>query len=75
MGKQDAQVDVLHYKELIKHPNKMIRERWTQAGINEFARITKGHGAIEGLDVVTFIPRHEMRVEKNATYARYVVHY
>ena len=48
---------------------------WNQAGINEFARLTQGYGETEGLDVVTFIPKHEMPKDKKATYARYVVDY
>ena len=63
------------YRDLIKHPNKKIRDRWTQAGINEFARLTQGYGEIEGLNVVTFIARHKMPQNKIATYARYVVDY
>ena len=63
------------YRDLIKHPNPKIRDRWNQAGINEFARHTQGHGDTEGLDVVTFIPRQEMPQDKKATYARYVVDY
>ena len=63
------------YRDLIKHPNKKIRDRWIRAGINEFARLTQGHGDIEGLDVVTFIPQREMPKDKKATYARYVVDY
>ena len=56
--------DELHtwmaYRDLIKHPNPKIRDRWNQAGINTFSRLAQGHGDTEGLDVVTFIPKHEM---------------
>ena len=71
--------DELHkwmaYRDLIRHPNKKIRDRWNQAGVNEFARLTQGHDGREGLDVITFIPRSEMPSDKQATYARYVVDY
>jgi hypothetical protein len=63
------------YRDLIKHPNKKIRDRWNQAGINEFARLAQGHGKTEGLNVVTFIPKQDMPQGKQATYARYVVDY
>ena len=61
------------YRDLIKHPNPIIRKRWEQAGINEFARLAQGHNDVKGMDVVTFIARHELPSNKKATYARYVV--
>ena len=71
--------DELHkwmaYRDLIRHPNPVIRERWTQAGVNEFGRLTQGYGGTEGLDVVTFICKIELPSDKQATYARYVVDY
>ena len=63
------------YRDLIKHPNPKIRQRWIQAGLNEFARLAQGHGSVEGMNVVTFIAKHEMPGDKQATYARYVVDY
>ena len=61
------------YRDLIKHPNPKIRERWERAGNNEFGRLAQGFEDIEGLNVVIFIPRHEVPNDKQATYARYVV--
>ena len=63
------------YRDFLKHPNPEIRKRWDQAGVNEFARLANGHGDIEGLQVITFIARHQMPGDKKATYARYVVDY
>ena len=63
------------YRDLIKHPNPKIRERWIQAGVNEFARLAQGHDKTEGLNVVAFIAKRDMPTDKQATYARYVVDY
>ena len=67
------------YRDLIRHPNPAIRQRWNDAGINEFGRLAQGyrkHGRdIEGMDIVSFIPRVQVPSEKQATYARYVVDY
>ena len=63
------------YKDLIKHPNPKIQERWEQSGMNEFARLAQGHGEVEGMNVVTFIAQEELPGGKKATYARYVVDY
>ena len=63
------------YRDLIKHPNLKIRQRWEQAGMNEFARLAQGHGESEGINVVTFIAHNDMPMRKKATYARYVVDY
>ena len=63
------------YRDLVRHPNPKIRERWRKAGVNEFARLAQGHGDVEGLDVVRFINRRAMPAGKKATYARYVVDY
>jgi hypothetical protein len=63
------------YRDLIKHPNPKIRERWNQAGINEFGRLAQGYDTVDGLNVVTFIARHDLPDGKTATYARYVVDY
>ena len=63
------------YRDLMKHPNPKIRRRWEQAGMNEFARLAQGHGGVEGMDVITFIARHEVPAGRRATYARYVVDY
>ena len=51
----------------------MIRDRWNKAGNNEFARLTQEFNGVEGLNVVTFINRHEIPKDKKVTYARYVV--
>ena len=53
----------------------MIKERWIKAGINEFARLTQGYGDTEGMDVITFVFKHEVPRSKTVTYARYVVDY
>ena len=63
------------YRDLIKHPNPKIRERWNQAGINEFSRLAQGYNGTKGLNVVTFIRARDMPRGKQATYARYVVDY
>ena len=63
------------YRDLIKHPNPKIRERWNKAGLNEFARLAQGYGEVDGMGVVTFIAKQAMPDGKTATYARYVVDY
>ena len=63
------------YRDLIKHKNHKIRERWNQAGLNEFARLAQGYGEVKGMDVITFIAKMDMPTGKQATYARYVVDY
>ena len=63
------------YRDLIKHPNPVIRKRWQNAGINEFGRLAQGYDGSEGLNVVTFIAKSDMPNGKRATYARYVVDY
>ena len=63
------------YRDLIKHKNQKIRDRWNQAGLNEFGRLAQGFGDVKGMDVITFIDRKDMPDGKQATYARYVVDY
>ena len=63
------------YRDLIKHNNPKIRERWNQAGLNEFARLAQGYGDVEGKNVITFIAKMDVPAGKQATYARYVVDY
>ena len=65
----------MSYSDFINHPNPVIRDRWIQAGINEFARLAQGYNDVKGMDVVTFIHRRDMPADKQATYARYVVDY
>ena len=65
----------MSYKELLNHPNPIIRKRWQQAGMNEFARLAQGYGSVEGMDVINFIARNQVPQGKRATYARYVVDY
>jgi len=40
------------YKDLSKHPNTTIRQRWTISRENEFGRLFQGFNNIEGMDVL-----------------------
>ena len=59
----------MNYKDLLNHPNPIIRKRWEQAGMNEFARLAQGHDDVKGMDVIAFIARHQVPQGKRATYA------
>ena len=61
------------YRDLIRHPNKEIRDRWNKSGVNEFARLLQGYGDIEGMNVLEIIHKHQVPTNKIVTYARYTV--
>ena len=44
------------YRELIKHPNEEIKNRWLKSGEDEFGRLFQGFepNGIEGMDVLTW---------------------
>ena len=47
-------------RDLINHPNPVMREQQIKAGTNEFARLAQGCDKTEGMDVVSFIARHQV---------------
>ena len=59
--------------DLINHPNPVIKERWTQAGIDEFARFAQGCGDTKGMDMVEFINKSDAPRKKKVTCAQCVV--
>ena len=61
------------YKDLINHPDKAIRDRWNQSGVNEFARLFQGFGDVEGVNVLAWIHRSQVPKDKKVTYPRYTV--
>ena len=40
---------MMSYKELIKHPDPIIRLRWNRSGENEFGRLLQGYKDTEGI--------------------------
>ena len=61
------------YWDLIKHPDPVVHQRWLTLGKNEFGRLFQGYGTTEGMDVLNWIPRHEVPHHKKVTYPRYTV--
>jgi hypothetical protein len=66
-----------HYRDLIKHPDATIRDRWMESGENEFGRLCQGFepNNIKGMDVIEWIGISEVPKSKKVTYARYTVAY
>ena len=66
-----------HYRDLVKHPDPIINNRWLSAGENEFGRLFQGFSAnnIEGMNVLEWIFKHEVPNNKVVTYACYMVAY
>ena len=64
-----------HYRDLIKHQNPTIRNRWNTAGENEFGRLCQGFepNGITGMDVIEWIRHQTVPKHKRVTYARYTV--
>ena len=67
------------HRDLIKHPNSQMQNRWAQAGIDEFAaHLAQGFqhsdgSTVHGMDVVTFVACHTVPTNKEATHAWCVV--
>ena len=66
-----------HHRDLIKHPNQTIKDRWTSSGENEFGRLCQGFkpNGVEGMDVIEWIAYTMVPRNKKVTYARYTVAY
>ena len=64
-----------HYRDLIKHQNSTIKQRWLTGGENEFGRLCQGFppNKIEGMDVIEWIFFNQVPKDKQVTYARYTV--
>ena len=71
----------MEMRELIRHKNPIIRERWLKAVSNEFGRLMKGIGKLkegksrvgEGHDTIRPIHKSKIPSHKKVTYARFVV--
>ena len=61
------------YRNLVKHPDPVVRQRWLTSGENKFGRLFQGYGITEGVDVLDWIPRTEVPQHKKVTYPRYTV--
>ena len=59
--------------DLIHHPNKEIRDRWNNSGVNEFARLFQSYGDVGGVDVLEWIHKNQVSKNKKVTYPRYTV--
>ena len=57
------------YKDLIKHCNSIIRNRWTRGGEHEFGRLFQGFppNGIDGLDVLEWITKQQVPYGKRVT--------
>ena len=62
----------LEYRELMKHPDPVIRKQWNHAGANEFGRLLQGIRDIEGTDTMFFVNRKDVPEHKTVTYSRMV---
>ena len=51
----EASGKTLEYKDLINHLDPIIRERWNNAGSNEFGRLMQGIRNIAGTDTMCFL--------------------
>jgi hypothetical protein len=65
------------YRELIKHPNEEIKNRWLKSGEDEFGRLFQGFepNGIEGMNVLRWIHKKAIPANKSVTYPRYTVAY
>ena len=61
------------YRDLIRHPNKDIKDRWDNSGVNEFASLLQGFGDIEGMNVVVWIHKSEVPNDKKVMYPGFTV--
>ena len=61
----------MQYKDLINHPDPIIRQTWMESGEDEFGRLFQGFGDVEGKHVLEFIHKSEIPAGYEATYARY----
>ena len=63
------------YRDLIRHKNIEIRNRWLKSGENEFGRLFQGFkpNKIKSIDVLTWIKKCDVPANKKCTYPRYTV--
>jgi hypothetical protein len=61
----------MRYKDIINHPDPIIRQTWMKSGEDEFGRLFQGFGDVEGKHVLEFIHKSEIPAGYEATYARY----
>ena len=61
------------YKDLVKHRNSIIQNRWTRGGENKFGRLFQGFSPnnIDGLDVLEWIEKQQVPYGKRVTYPRH----
>ena len=63
----------LEYKQLINHPNCLLRKMWQHSSANEFGRLAQGvGGCIAGTEMIRFIHHHKMLLTRRPTYAHFV---
>ena len=65
----------LNYRDLIRHPNLQIRNKWLQAGEKEFGRLFQGFKDTEGKHVLEFVHRKDIPKDQKVTYPRYTAAY
>ena len=59
------------YRDLVKHSDTMVRQRWLKSGENKFDCLFQDHGTTEGMDVFDWIHRDQVPRNRKVTYPRY----
>jgi hypothetical protein len=61
----------MRYKDLINHPDPIIRQTWMESGEDKFGQLFQGFGGVEGKHVLELIHKSKIPGGYEATYARY----
>ena len=61
------------YRNLVKHPYPIVRQRWLTLGESKFGCLFQGYGTTEDMDVLNWINCDHVLHNKNVTYPRYTV--
>ena len=61
------------YRDIINHPDSVVRQRWLTSGENEFGQLFQGYGTTEGMDVLDWTPHTKVPQHKKVSYPRYTV--
>ena len=61
------------YRDLVKHPDPVVQQRWLTSGNNEFGHLFQDYGPTEGMYLIDWIHQDQVPQHKKATYPRYTV--
>ena len=64
---------IVAYRDLIKHPDPIARQRGLASGENEFGFLFQGYGTTEGMNVLDWIHCDQVPHNKKVTYPRYTL--